>query len=285
MPRKAKDSMEILSTHPLGKAVLTGQQTTFSRGTNIGAAQASGEILLLLNDDTVVEGDSVGRLAVALGRQPELGVVGPTLLNPDGSLQPSLYADPSWRTVAELIIGPLLVRSLESHRRFPFPNNSPAGVEDVWISGAALMIRRELFEQLGGLDEGYSHGIEDAALCRRVREQGLKIRLVGDAHILHEGGASGFRNRLDSNLVASALFRGAQGWLRYWHVERTAGRWSKLALRSAFVVFGVSRLIAIELFLRARSDSGAGTDLVRRDAYRTFLRLLLSRAPRQPATR
>jgi N-acetylglucosaminyl-diphospho-decaprenol L-rhamnosyltransferase len=271
-PRDMTATRAAIDDHPRAKALLTPELLPFAQATNLGASRARAELLLLLNDDTVVEEQAIERLVTTLDGDPRLGAVAPLLLNPDGSIQPSVYADPSWRTIGELIFRPLFVRGpLAAHSRFPYSRAPDPASNEIWLSGAALMIRRTLFEYIGALDEAYSHGIEDAALCRSVRERGFKIALVRRARIVHEGGVSGFRAD-DNDRLCRVLLGGTNGWIRYWEAYRGGGA---TLVRAAFVVFGLSRLVAFTVAGLVPGERHTRSRL-KRDVYRRYVRAMIS---------
>ena len=214
---QATESLDVAQRHPEAQAVRVPTLLSFARATNLAAKRATGELLFLLNDDTAVEEGAIDRLAEALDAEPRLGAVGALLLNPDGTPQPSVYADPSWRTVGELFLSPLFRRPpLARLARFPYATPPGRETAAVWLSGAALMTRRRLFEEVGGLDEGYPHGVEDAAMCRAIRSRGRALALVEDARIVHDLGRSSYRSERSSQQVSKALVGGSAGWMRYW---------------------------------------------------------------------
>ena len=248
---------------------------TFARATNLGASRATGTFLFLLNDDAAVEGRAVERLAQAFAAEPGMGAVGGYLVNPDGSPQPSAYAYPSWRALAELILRPVFrFPPLGRLARYPYPRPPAREGAEFWLSGAALMVRRKLFEEVGGLDDGYPHGVEDAVLCRAMRERGYSVAVVPDARILHGGGTSGYWSRVSSERVSKALIGGAAGWLRYWEVNG-AGRLSRTALRLALLLFGLSRLVAYAIGSLVPGPWHE-RQRFRRDAYLGYMRWILS---------
>ena len=277
LPESAAKSVQMLERHENVRAVQTPTLVSFASATNLGASVATGEILMLLNDDTIVQAGAIEQMADALISEPEVGIAGALLLNTDGSVQPSMYVDPSWRAVVEVVAQPLFRRwPLRRYANFPYLEMPKPTPQNAWLSGAALMISRQLYQEVGGLDEGYPHGIEDAALCRAVRERGRQVVIVTDARIVHEGGVSGFRTENDSDQVAAALVKGTEGWIRYWRAYRNGGWGSILALRAAFFFFGVSRLAVFVIMAAAIRGRRGEAHRVRRNAYRRYVHLMLA---------
>lgn len=184
--------------HPQVTVVRRRRNAGFGRSHNLAAAHASGRYLLVLNPDTTVEPHAIEEMvAFADARAADgrpVGVVAPMLLNPDGTDQLTARSFP---TASAGIFG----------RRSPltrwFPNNPwsrrflradqvdrsrPWTVD--WVSGAAMLIPRDLFEDLGGFDPDFFMHFEDAELCARVGAADRDVWCVPQARIVHAEGGS-----------------------------------------------------------------------------------------------
>jgi GT2 family glycosyltransferase len=169
----------------------------FSHLCNLGAEHATGDMLLFLNNDMeVLQADWLEQLLIVAG-QPAVGVTGATLLYPDGTLQHAgifpgaagqwLHA---YRGLAATYPGDR--QELHCVRAVPA------------VTGACLMIRRDLFRQLGGFDERYPVTANDVDLCCRVRRQGLLVAITPHARLLHyESLSRGYSLDVASKLVNS----------------------------------------------------------------------------------
>jgi N-acetylglucosaminyl-diphospho-decaprenol L-rhamnosyltransferase len=163
----------------------------FTKCNNIGLKAAQGRHIILLNPDTEVIGDALGTMVAYLDAHTDVGIVGPQTLNTDGSYQSTKRHFPT-----------LLISLFESTwlQRF-----SPKGLMDRfyaaevandatgdvdWVQGSALMARREVYEQIGGLDEGFFMFSEELDWCKRTKDAGWRVVYVGDAKITHHGGKS-----------------------------------------------------------------------------------------------
>jgi len=164
----------------------------FAAGVNLGAAHTHAPNLLLLNPDTLTETPVVAVLEEWLARHPDVGVVGARVFNADGTIQPSARRFPD----ATTLFGG---RSTWLTSRFPsnwFSRRNLVGLEsnvpvDVdWVSGACFMTRRDVFERMGGFDQGFFLYWEDADYCRRVANAGLRRMYVPTASVRHVGGRS-----------------------------------------------------------------------------------------------
>ena len=165
-----------------------GLNLGYGRGVNRGAAAAGrATYLLIANPDVVVHGGCVDALVAHLDDHPGVGVVGPQIERPDGSIYPSQRIFPNlWLAGAHALLAPLWPAN-PATRAYRSPR--PDGTVD-WVSGACLLIRRELFELIGGFDERYFMFAEDMDLCWRVREQGYAVAGVPTAVVTHIEGVS-----------------------------------------------------------------------------------------------
>lgn len=174
----------------------------FSRGNNAGIRVARGRYLLLLNSDTVVLPEALDRLARFLDERGDIATVGPMLLNGDGSLQRSWFNFPTiFKTFCHVtgLTGPVtwvaglpgLRHLLEKAGRPAFLVREPVAPMAVdYLLLACLMIRREVLERIGLLDERLFFYHEDCELGYRVRESGLVGYYLPEARIVHLGGSS-----------------------------------------------------------------------------------------------
>jgi N-acetylglucosaminyl-diphospho-decaprenol L-rhamnosyltransferase len=168
----------------------------FSRGNNLGIREARGRYILLLNPDTTAHPGSIATLVEHMEAHPEVGIAGPRLLNPDGTLQPSRRRFPTPFTA--LFESTPLQRWFENSRllRDFYMLDRPDGeTQQVgWLSGAALMCRRETLDQIGAFDPGYFMFSEEVDLCRRASDAGWSVAYVPQAEITHYGGQSTGQN-------------------------------------------------------------------------------------------
>lgn len=170
----------------------SGDNLGFARGYNRAAGEAKGRHLLMLNPDTVVGEGALARLVSFLDSEPEAGAAGPRLVNEDGSLQFSCRRFPG--ALAAVFRNTPLGRLAPGNRytRDYLMSDWDHGEEREvdWISGAAMCIRREAWEGVGGFDEGYFMYAEDMDWCLRAREAGWRICYVPEAVVVHRIGRS-----------------------------------------------------------------------------------------------
>ncbi len=164
----------------------------FAAANNLGLAIAQGNSILLLNPDTVIKPGAISAMLTAMKNRANIGVVGPRLLNDDGSLQPSCREFPNLLThfigMTELYrigwIRRLLRRGLPS-----LGEHRTAGYVD-WLSGACLLVRHSTIDGVGGMDERYFLYGEELDWQYRMAQHGWRAWFEPSAQIIHSGGAS-----------------------------------------------------------------------------------------------
>jgi GT2 family glycosyltransferase len=149
----------------------------FGTASNIGAHHARGDVLLLLNNDTIIREEIFDRLEAYCTKHPECGAVGLGLENADGTLQGSLGRFPS-------------IRQEWLMRKHGPTHASSVQTSIEWATGAALAVSRQLFNQIGGFDEGYFMYYEDIDLCQRIHAAGFAIHYLPEVRVVHLGGGS-----------------------------------------------------------------------------------------------
>jgi GT2 family glycosyltransferase len=174
---------------PAGTRVLeNGRPRSFAANANAGIAATSGTYVLLANPDAVAETDAVAALRSFADGRSACGIAGPRMLWPDGTWQPSRRRFP---TVGGTIVRrtPLRrVRPPYEHQRAHYlldeRPDEPAQAD--WMLGAFLLLRRTMLEEIGGLDPGYRHYVEDIDLCYRAMRAGWERWYVPAAVVRHE---------------------------------------------------------------------------------------------------
>jgi N-acetylglucosaminyl-diphospho-decaprenol L-rhamnosyltransferase len=208
----------------------------FGAGMNTGMRAASGRYYLLLNPDAWVLDDGVERLRAFADEHSDAAVIGPRLLNPDGSLQPTVRGfTTTWRLATEyFFLRKLLPRSRLFNSFFGAGFDHESVVEAEWLGGACLLVRREAADAVGLFDENFFLFSEEVDLCYRFREAGWKVVFFPEAEVVHVFGASYnpalFQELLRSHLRFLAKHRGTD-------VAERARRLLLVALRVRGVLF------------------------------------------------
>ena len=179
----------LLHRHPAVKIVTLSPSRGFTAAANRGMSEARGELLFLLNSDTVVEPATVPRLLAAFDAKPGLGVAGAELHHPDGRPQWSAGHVPTRLWLFAVASG--IVRGLQRlplYRRLK-PAGGARGRVD-WVCGAAMAVRREAWLAVGGFDERFHFYCQDLDLCLRILAAGFTVEVVPGARVVHFGGAT-----------------------------------------------------------------------------------------------
>lgn len=181
------------------KLIEAGGNLGFAKANNLGVKSATGKYLIFLNPDTrILEKDSLDLLKESLEKNPEYGIIGPKLIYPDGLEQPRTRNLPTIkRAFQEYILGK------KGDYDFYSPNYKTL-CEVEAISGACIIIRKELFQKIGGFNKKYFMYFEDLELCKQVRYSGLKVGFSPEVTIEHAEGKSGTNQKTSQMLHDSA---------------------------------------------------------------------------------
>jgi N-acetylglucosaminyl-diphospho-decaprenol L-rhamnosyltransferase len=176
---------------PTVKIDAQSENVGFPRGNNLGLENAKGRYFLLLNPDTEVVDDALSILVQYLEDHPAVGLVAGQLLNPDETIQSSIRRFP---TVATGLFESTWLQGLAPRRlldRYYFADApTDTAVEVDWVVGACMMVRKELIEQVGLLDEAYYMYSEELDWCKRIKSDGWQIVYLPTAQIIHHAGKS-----------------------------------------------------------------------------------------------
>jgi N-acetylglucosaminyl-diphospho-decaprenol L-rhamnosyltransferase len=159
----------------------------FAKPNNQGLKVAKGRYAMLLNSDTKVRPHALETLVRSMDEHVEIGACGPRLLYPDGRVQPSCRSFPSlWRHFCDMTgLETFFPHSFFGNFETRFRYDRDEDVDQPM--GAALLVRREAFKEVGYLDERLKIYYNDADWCLRIREAGWRIRFFHDAEIIHHG--------------------------------------------------------------------------------------------------
>lgn len=176
---------------PQVELVACQENVGFPRGNNLGLERANGRFILLLNPDTIVHGDALAKMVSYLQQHPAVGVVGPQLLNDDGSVQSSRRRFPTLRTAVfeSTWLQPFAPKAVLDHYYVRDVEDGETAVVQ-WLMGACLMTRQEVVAQVGGLDEAYFMYSEELDYCRRIHEAGWQVVYYPEAQVTHLSGKS-----------------------------------------------------------------------------------------------
>jgi N-acetylglucosaminyl-diphospho-decaprenol L-rhamnosyltransferase len=182
----------VRTTDPGVRVMEAGANLGFGTAANRGVAETTGEYVLILNPDTVVEPGATKALAEALDRDPGLAVVGPRTENLDGTLYPSVRRFPAMGVAFGHAFLGLVWPGNPATRRYrmlDWDHDRPAADVD-WVGGACMLVRRSAFDLVGGFDEAYFMYVEDVDLCWRLGRAGWRIGYEPTARVMHALGGS-----------------------------------------------------------------------------------------------
>ena len=205
-------------------------------GWNVGIRETESRYVLLLNADAWLVGDALARLVAFADERPRAAVVGPRLLNPDGTLQRSVRGFPTlWRLATEYFFLRKLApgtRALNAFYAGGFDHDEVREAEVVM--GACMLVRRDAIDEVGPLDEAFFLFSEETDWCYRFRQAGWDVLFFPAAECVHVRGAAHGGRLYRENL------RGHLRFLRKHDGARTAERARRLllaALRLRGVLF------------------------------------------------
>jgi len=167
----------VAARFPEVRLVSNERNLGFAAANNQGLVFSNSPYVVLLNPDTVVRPGALLRLHEAMQTDPKIGILGPRITNPDGSLQTGPLSFPT--------IGSLL------GMRLPRRSRATSGfLEADWVLGACMMVRREVIDEIGPMDDGYFLYSEEKDWCFRAKRAGWRISVLMDAEVVHLGGQS-----------------------------------------------------------------------------------------------
>ena len=211
--------------------IINSEHLGFARANNQGIRASSGKYILLLNSDTILQPGTVHQMLEFMNAHLQAGILGGNILNPDLSPQRCFGSFPNFWSESIFAWG------LDS--RLPFslftkhirqPLDTPH--ETDWVLGAALMIRRAVFQQTGMLDEDYFMYSEEIDMCYRAKQNGWRIYVIPNTPVIHLGGQS---TRQTPGKMKAELFRSK---VRYF--EKHFGSIPAICLQC---MFGLSILV------------------------------------------
>jgi len=183
----------IKSAYPLIKLIANQSNLGFPRACNQGLKASAGSFLLLLNPDTELHPETLEKSINFLERHPEIGLMGVKIKRPDGRIQ--LHGGRAFPSLFSLLSNSLgLDRAFPSLKIFSSPDltfwDHSSSQEVDMISGTFMLFPRQVYEELGGLDERLPLFFEDMEYCWRVKQSGRKIYYLAETEIIHHSGIS-----------------------------------------------------------------------------------------------
>lgn len=194
-------SAEMVRTKfPWVRLIVNGTNVGFAAANNIALHEARGRYLLLINPDTVVQEDTIKTMVNFFENNQTVGLAGCKILNPDGSLQLACrrsFPTP-WIAFTKIVGLSVLFPLSRIFGRYNLTYLNPNETYEVdAVSGSFMFLRREVYEQVGGLDEQFFMYGEDLDWCYRIQQAGWKVYYVPTTQIIHYKGESAKRSNID----------------------------------------------------------------------------------------
>lgn len=231
LPRECPEARLIFSDENLG----------YGRANNLAFEHARGEYVFVLNPDTEMTDSSWAELVRILDDEPQTGIAGPKIFLSDGSIQQTSArrADRLLHCILFELVGlnrtKRYVKKGLMYRYAFYPPDEDRYVEAV--SGAAMLVRRELYAGIKGFDPEFLHGGEDVFFCTQCRELGYRIKFVEGAHLNH------YHNKSGAKASVRTYVRSLDS--RYVFFRKVAGRFSAFVFRSCVLAFYCLRLFIV----------------------------------------
>jgi GT2 family glycosyltransferase len=206
---------------PWVKLMANSDNLGFAAANNQALRLATGRYLLLLNPDTEVKAGAIKTLMEFLDSHPKCGVVAPQLLNSDGSVQRSCRRFPTFVGMVYELLG--LSKLLPASKTFgqykmlEWNHDDERQVDQP--EGACLLIRREVIDEVGELDEGYFMLFEEVDWCYRIKQSAWEIWFTPRAQVVHHYGQS--IKQVKTKMILSSH----RGLYRFWWKHYRNGRW------------------------------------------------------------
>ena len=254
----------VAAKFPHVRVIQSADNVGFGRAVNAGAAAGSGRAMLIANSDCELTPGAVTTLLATLDADVTLGAVFPRLVNPDGTLQPSVHrALPTpWSYAGDIVFASslqyalyrmpalkrvLLRRTLRRHAR---------AHEVAWAGAACVLVRRTAFEMVGGFDARFFMYMEDVDLCLRVADAGFRLCYIPEAVAVHHWGAAAAKNpQMLRHAYASRIAYFDKHFPRWGGAVSRALTRLELAVRTAVLGLAAGLTRSRTLDVRARATA------------------------------
>jgi len=191
----------IKKNFPHVKLIVNCSNEGFAKANNQAIKKAKGEFIMLLNPDCIIKSSTITKMIDFMSKNDDCAILGPKLINEDGSLQASCrnYLT-NWHLALSHLLFKFLPDKLKGKLIFEHSDHSVTREVD-WMVGACLMTKRKAIEEIGGLDENFFMFHEDTDWCYRFKKQGWKIIFFPDAEVIHHGNKSSEKKWGDNFII------------------------------------------------------------------------------------
>jgi len=206
------DLRALVGNYPFARLVVSEKNLGMGGGNNLGIKNSSGELILISNPDIIFKPQAIKILLEGIKNNSQISLVGPKLLNPDGSLQYSCARFPRWYMpiLRRTFVGNFFKRALDRFSMRDFDHNQNIAVD--WLFGACLLVQRSNFKDESLFDERFFMYFEDMDLCRRVWNRGQEVWYFSTAEVFHDHQ----RDSANKNIFSNHLMRiHLKSWWQY----------------------------------------------------------------------
>jgi len=174
---------------PWVKVIENNANLGFSKANNIAVSQARAEILFILNPDTIII-NGIEEMVEYIRANRKAGIVGPIILDKNNMLSymSDFHIDSYLKLFLYLFLYKYYInkdlKKIENKLKLQMP------IDIAWVSGVAMLIRKDVFNKINGFDEEFGFGFEDEDLCIRVKKSGYSMVVFPQAQIIHFGNSS-----------------------------------------------------------------------------------------------
>jgi len=228
-----------------------GKNLGYGRGANVGFEKTNSQYVIVSNPDIEVLPGAVATLVGELEEDRDCALVGPRILNSDGSIYPSVRYFPSLVDAAgHAVFGQVFPANPFTKRYKMLGADHSASFDADWVSGAFFLVRSDVFRKIGGFSDQFFMYMEDVFLCKTIREHGYTIRFCGDAVVRHEQGLT-----TASMPVRMMLAHHRSLWT---YAKLTKNSWRRIELVP--IGFGIVLRLFISLILERLSSKAKKPD-------------------------
>ncbi|RJQ30529.1 glycosyltransferase family 2 protein [Candidatus Parcubacteria bacterium] len=169
------------------KLIASAENAGYTAGNNLGLKQSVGKYVMILNPDITVLHGAIEIMISFLEKYDDAGMVGPKLINPDGSVQMSCYHFPQWYmpVLRRTFIGRLPSARKKMDEYLMRNWNHDKNISVPWLLGAGIMIKKEALQRVGLMDERFLMYYSDVDWCRRFWENNYAVCYLSDAEMVH----------------------------------------------------------------------------------------------------
>ena len=227
---------QAVAAHPWVRLIENRENVLLSPAWNQGIRETKAPYVLLLNPDAEIWSGTLAGYVETARRHPRAGIVGPQVLNPDGTVYPSGRSFPSLTDgVGHALLGSVAPNNAFSRRyKLDGWDRTTERVVD-WVSGCCMLMPRQAIEDVGGFDEDFALYGEEMDVATRLRDAGWSVRFTPAVEVIHQIGVSTGRSRRTLTMHSNSIYR-------YYRKHRAAGwrrvtlpfAWALLRLRAEF---------------------------------------------------